>query len=110
MPAVTGDRFSSQNMQDCAFCPEEGRRFRTMRQCVQCGRALCLVCRPEVPGQPFLCPDCGGGPPEDALHHPAVCIERIAGRGQAVPFWLEVLQERLALLPVPEPEEIIVPE
>ena len=110
MPAVTGDRFSSQNMHDCAFCPEEGRRFRTTRQCVECGSALCLVCRPEVPGQPFRCPNCGGGPPADALHRPEVCIQRLTAAGQTVPFWLEVLKERLALLPAAEADEIIVPE
>jgi hypothetical protein len=109
MPAVSGDRFSSQNMSDCLFCAEEGRRFRTQRQCAECARPLCLVCRPLVPGQPFLCPDCGGGPREDALHHPAASIDRIAAAGKDVPFWLEIVRERLTVSKV-DAEELIVPE
>jgi hypothetical protein len=110
MPAVTGDRFSSQNMSDCLFCPPEGRRFRTTRQCSACSRALCLVCRPEVPGQPYLCPPCGGGPVEDAIHQPGACIERIRAAELPVPFWLEVHQERLAAVPAAEAGDLIVPE
>ena len=67
-------------------------------------RTDALVCRPEVPGQPFLCPGCGGGAPADALHQPEVCIERITAAGQTVPFWLEVLRERVALLSPREAE------
>src|SRR5262249_31354162 len=110
MPAVTGDRFSSQNLSDCAFCVPLGRQFRTQRQCSGCSRPLCLVCRPAVPGQPLLCPECGGGPPEAAIQNPTACIDRITAAGQAVPFWLEVLRERLALAGATAAEEMIVPE
>jgi hypothetical protein len=63
-----------------------------------------------VPGQPFLCPDCGGGPPGDAIRRPADCIERIQAAGHSVPFWLEVLRARLEIPGAPPAEEIIVPE
>ncbi len=96
MPAAApSDRFSGQNMADCGFCPPTGRRFRTQRQCGGCSQPLCLVCRPEVPGQPFRCPDCGGGSVEDALHMPSEAIARIQGTGAPVPFWLTLLQERM---------------
>ena len=111
MPQVTGDRFSSSSMSDCVFCLPEGRRFRTQRQCRDCGKALCLVCRPEVPGVPFLCPDCGGGPREDAIHAPGATITRIQSAGHKVPYWLLVLQERLEIVTdVEKLEEEIVPE
>jgi hypothetical protein len=112
MPRVSGDRFSSQNLSDCAFCPPGGRQFRTPRQCAACARALCLVCRPEVPGTPFLCPECGGGPREDTLRQPERAIARIREAGHAVPFWLTALHEGMATpseLPT-DAEELIVPE
>jgi len=110
MPQSTGDRFSSQNMSDCGFCPAEGRRFRTTRQCNQCGRPLCLSCRPEVPEVSYLCPECGGGPSEDAIHHPEQAIGKIQAGGRAAPYWLLVLHERLAAAPVPDADELIAPE
>jgi hypothetical protein len=110
MPSVTGDRFSSQNMSDCEFCPPGGRRFRTTRQCATCSRSLCLVCRPWVPRVPFLCPECGGGPAENAIHDPAGAIRKIEQAGQSAPYWLEVLRERAAAVKPEEVEELIVPE
>jgi len=110
MPAVSGDRFSSQNMADCHFCPPDGRRFRTARQCTECRKALCLVCRPAHPKVPFLCPDCGGGAPENALKQPAACIDRITQAGHEAPYWLVVVKERLGVLPPAEAEQLIVPE
>lgn len=110
MPSFTGDRFSSANMSDCEFCRPEGRRFRTTRQCAECRRYLCLVCRPQIPGAPFLCPHCGGGPCEDALHQPGSVIRRLAESGHTVPFWLTVIEERLARIPTHDPDELIVPE
>lgn len=111
MPQVTGDRFSSQNMADCAFCRPEGRRFRTTRQCAGCSRPLCLVCRVWVPQEPFLCPDCGGGDLEDALHAPAASVARLAANGHAVPFWLSTVQEQIQVSVSPaEIDEMIVPE
>ena len=110
MPRVSGDRFSSQNLSDCAFCPPEGRRFRTARQCSGCSRALCLVCRPEIPGSAFLCPECGGGPREDTLHQPAATITRLREAGVTVPFWLVTLEARLAVTKDPDADEILVPE
>ena len=110
MPQVTGDRFSSQNMSDCEFCPPDGRRFRTTRQCTNCSRFLCLVCRPWVPKVPFLCPDCGGGPSEDAIHQPARAIERLEKAGQTAPYWLVVLRERTGTAKPEEAEALIVPE
>lgn len=97
-------------MADCGFCPPAGRRFRTPRQCSACSRSLCLVCRPEIPGQPFLCPDCGGGPVEDALHRAGECIARLTAAGQTIPFWLEVLHTEAAAAPVEGVDELIVPE
>ena len=110
MPAVTGDRFSSQNMADCPFCPAGGRQFRTGRQCAECGKPLCLICRPEVPKQPFLCPDCGGGPVEDAIHAPGPAIERIRTAGQPIPYWLTLLQQRIQVTSPEAVENEIVPE
>lgn len=110
MPAVTGDRFSSQNMANCHFCPAGGRQFRTGRVCAECGKALCLICRPEVPRQPFLCPDCGGGPVEDAIHTPGRAIERIRASGQPVPYWLTLIQERIQVSSPEVVENEIVPE
>jgi hypothetical protein len=109
MPAPAGDRFSSQNMSDCEFCPPDGRRFRTQRQCVRCNRNLCIVCRPCVPGVEFLCPDCGGGPAEDTLHHPDKTIERLTSAGVTVPFWLCLLRDRMTVGNL-EADEVIVPE
>jgi hypothetical protein len=109
MPAA-GERFSSASMADCEFCPRDGRRFRTTRQCSSCGRFLCIVCRPQVPQIAVLCPDCGGGARDDALHQPEAAIQRISEAGYTVPFWLIVIQERLAKLPSKDPEELIVPE
>ncbi len=110
MPAVSGDRFSSQNMSDCAFCPPEGRRFRTTRTCNECGRPLCLICRPAVPKAPFLCPECGGGPREDAIHQPGAAIERIRAAGNAAPYWLTVIERRLQATSPAVVETEIVPE
>jgi hypothetical protein len=109
MPQVSGDRFSSFNMADCAFCPEHGRRFRTGRLCAQCSKPLCIVCRPWIPQQPYLCPECGGGPAEDALHAPQAAIARIEASGQTAPFWLKVLEARTAQKHE-DPDEIVVPE
>jgi len=108
MPAP--DRFSSQNMADCEFCPRDGRRFRTARQCAQCGKALCIVCRPQVPQIAFLCPECGGGPRDDALKDPGAVIRRLTDGGLTPPYWLVLLEERLAATPSRDAEEIIVPE
>ncbi len=110
MPSVSGDRFSSSNMSDCSFCHPEGRRFRTQRQCSECGKPLCLVCRPEVPGTPFLCPECGGGPCDDAIHQPDAVVARIQGAGHPVPFWLTLISERLHQTSVETVEAEIVPE
>src|SRR5436853_489570 len=110
MPALSGDRFSSQNMSDCEFCSPDGRRFRTTRQCSKCSRFLCLACRPHVPQQPLLCPDCGGGPRDNVFAAPAAVIERIEKAGQTVPFWLVVLRERTAALPPEQAEELVIPE
>jgi hypothetical protein len=112
MPAVRGAHFTSQSMADCAFCPtsEGGRGFRTSRQCAGCNRPLCLVCRPQIAHVPYLCPDCGGGPLDNALRDPGACIERLKAAGHTVPYWLSVIHERLAAMPVPEAEELIVPE
>ena len=110
MPQVSGDRFSSQNMADCDFCSPEGRSFRTTRQCEGCTRPLCIVCRPAAPQAPYLCPECGGGPREDAIHRPEVSIARFQEAGQTVPFWLTVLRERMAAAQVRDAEELIVPE
>ena len=109
MPAPAGDRFSSQNMSDCEFCPPGGRRFRTQRQCSGCGRYLCIVCRPCIPAVAFLCPDCGGGPAEDTLHHPDRTIERLKTEGVTVPFWLGLLHERMTTGKI-EADEVMVPE
>jgi hypothetical protein len=112
MPATRGDHFTSQTMADCAFCPtsDSGRGFRTARQCAGCNRPLCVVCRPQVAQTAFLCPDCGGGPLDNALNDPAGCIARLQAAGHTIPYWLIVVQERLAAMPVPEVEELIVPE
>jgi hypothetical protein len=110
MPRVSGDRFSSQNMSDCDFCPAEGRRFRTMRQCSGCGKYLCLVCRPQVPAAAVLCPECGGGACENALQQPGAAILRLTEAGHTAPFWLLMVEERLALVATKDPDEIIVPE
>ena len=110
MPQVSGDRFSSQNMSDCEFCAPGGRRFRTTRQCSTCGKPLCLVCRPALPGTAFLCPDCGGGAVEDALHQPQQVIDRLTSSGVTVPFWLSVAVEQIRTHPQETIEELIVPE
>jgi len=110
MAQVSGDRFSSQNMSDCEFCPPDGRRFRTMRQCSACGKALCLVCRPALAGTAYVCPECGGGVAEDALHRPQQVIERLTASGVTVPFWLSIAVEQLRTHPTESIEELIVPE
>jgi hypothetical protein len=110
MPAASGERFSSQSMSDCEFCPPERRGFRTTRQCSGCSRFLCLVCRPALPQVPFLCPECGGGALEDAMGSPGACIERLSGAGRTVPFWLHVLHRRMAAAAKPDAEELLVPE
>jgi hypothetical protein len=114
MPRVTGDRFSSQNMADCEFChPGEdgsGRRFRTTRQCAGCGKYLCLLCRPWVPQVEFLCPDCGGGPRDNAIHDPAAAVKRLQDSGHTAPYWLLVLHERAQVSSVEVLAEEIVPE
>ena len=109
MPQVTGDRFTSANMADCTFCPPAGRRFRTGRICGNCSRPLCIVCRPWVPQQPYLCPECGGGPAQDALHAPGAAIRRLEDAGLTVPYWLRVLDER-TVRKNEDPDEIVVPE
>lgn len=110
MPRATGDRFTSQTMADCEFCPPDGRRFRTARQCSKCERPLCLVCRPAVPALAFLCPDCGGGQPENALLQPAAVIERLTVAGHTAPFWLTIAREQLVLAQDQDVEELIMPE
>lgn len=110
MPSVTGDRFSSQSMSDCEFCPADGRRFRTARQCAECGKPLCLVCRPVVSGVSFLCPTCGGGPRENSLLEPSLVIERISAAGHTTPFWLTIAHEQITLAVGTQAEELIVPE
>lgn len=115
MPAVSGDRFSAQSFADCAFCPADRRRFRTARTCGQCGKPLCLVCRPAIPNQPFLCPECSGGAVEDTLHNPAATAERLAGAGIVVPTWLIILRDQAAVRAAKADvaaavEELIVPE
>lgn len=110
MPQVSGDRFTSQSMSDCDFCPSDGRRFRTARQCATCSKALCLVCRPALPGTAFLCPDCGGGIVENSLLHPQQVIERLTTTGVTVPYWLSVAVEQIQGHPQETIEELIVPE
>jgi hypothetical protein len=110
MAQVYGDRISSQNMADCEFCPPDGRRFRTMRQCAGCSKPLCLVCRPALPAVSFLCPDCGGGAVENALHAPHAVVERLTSAGQTVPYWLTVAIEQIGRAPKEDVEELIVPE
>ena len=107
MAQVYGDRFSSQSMADCEFCPPDGRRFRTMRQCSSCGKPLCLVCRPVVVSVPFLCPECGGGVAENALLAPQAVIERLTGAGQTVPYWLTVIVEQTAKAPKEGVDDLI---
>src|SRR5262245_13305579 len=109
MPTVTGDRFSSQNLGDCEFCPPDGRRFRTARRCQGCARYLCLACRPWIPNEPFRCPQCGGGEVENALNAPEAAIARIVGAGHAAPFWLLIHSQRLAASGR-DAEEEVVPE
>jgi hypothetical protein len=109
MPQVTGDRFTSANMENCPFCPQQGRRFRTGRVCGNCSKPLCIVCRVWIPQQPYLCPECGGGPAEDALQSPTAAIQRIEADGHTVPFWLRILEERVARKNE-DPDEIVVPE
>lgn len=98
--AAPSDRFSSQNMMDCGFCSvrDDTRRFRTQRQCSGCGKPLCLVCRAHVPRAPFLCPDCGGGPPDDALRNPGGVRQRLEAAGFSPPYWLLVVEERIELV------------
>lgn len=110
MPQVSGDRFSSQSMSDCDFCPSDGRRFRTARQCATCGKALCLVCRPALPGTAFLCPDCGGGGVENALHQPQLVIDRLKASELTIPYWLSIAVEQMQSHPQETIEELIVPE
>ena len=107
MPRVTGDRFSSQNLADCSFCPDEGRRFRTVHRCEGCARHLCLACRPWIPDAPFRCPDCGGGGVEMALAAPQAALDRITAAGRAAPFWLLVHNERLAASGRGAEEEVV---
>jgi hypothetical protein len=76
-------------MADCAFCPPDGRRFRTARRCSECGKPLCLFCRVELPGRPFRCPECDGLPRDDALRAPEAAIQRLGEAGMTPPFWLE---------------------
>lgn len=110
MPRPPLDRFTSQSMSDCEFCSPEGRRFRTQRQCSVCSRHLCLVCRPWVPQAAYLCPDCGGGTREDALHEPGASIERLTAAGLNAPFWLLLMQDRLSASKAASVDEEIVPE
>ncbi|MCC2669183.1 MAG: hypothetical protein K0Q72_1654 [Armatimonadetes bacterium] len=109
MPPPNADRFSSQNMSDCEFCPPDGRRFRTMRQCSGCSKALCLVCRPALPALAFLCPECGGGEVENALHAPAAVIERLQAAGHTVPYWLLVAAAQGGPAGNEIAEELIIP-
>ena len=94
-------------MADCAFCPPDARRFRTARQCANCGTALCLVCRPAIPAIPFLCPNCGGGERENTLKDPARTIARLQAAGLTVPYWLEILQLRITAEKVKVDDELI---
>jgi hypothetical protein len=110
MPPLRGDRFSSQSMSDCAFCPPDGRRYRTTRQCAGCSQPLCLVCRPDIPGVAYLCPDCGGGACENAIAEPAAVLARLTAAGQTPPYWLVLHHERLTAAQAPVAEELIVPE
>ena len=109
MPQVTGDRFSIYNMADCEFCPVDRRKFRTGRVCGVCSRPLCVVCRPFVPNQDYVCPDCGGGPVEDPLHAPDASIHLREAAGIPVPYWLSVLRDR-AVKKHENPDETLVPE
>lgn len=93
---MAADRFTGQTLADCAFCPPDGRRFRTARSCAGCGRPLCLVCRPWIPVTAHQCPDCGGGPPEAALTQPEEAIERLIERGHTPPYWLVLFSRRQA--------------
>jgi hypothetical protein len=97
-------------MSDCDFCPSDGRRFRTARQCSACNKALCLVCRPALPGTAFLCPDCGGGTPENALHQPQLVIDRLTASSITIPYWLTIAVEQMQSHPQETLEELIVPE
>lgn len=115
MPAVSGDRFSAQSFADCVFCPAGRRGFRTARSCGQCGKPLCLVCRPAIPNQPFLCPECNGGAVEDTLHNPAATADRLTSAGITTPTWLIVLRDQAAARAAQASvavavEELIVPE
>lgn len=109
MPQVSGARFTVYNLADCEFCPSDRRRFRTGRVCGQCSRPLCVVCRPFVPQQPYLCPDCGGGPVEDPLHAPEASIQLREAAGVLIPYWLCVLRDR-TVKKAEDPDETIVPE
>jgi hypothetical protein len=115
MPAPSGDRFSAQSFSDCAFCPPGRRGFRTARTCNECGKPLCLVCRPAIPNHPFLCPECSGGAVEDTLHNPGATADRLASAGITTPTWLIVLREQAAARAASGTvaaavEELIVPE
>lgn len=101
MRTDAGDRFTTQILIDCEFCPTDGRQFRTHRHCSGCGKALCLSCRPEVRGRPTLCPDCGGGAPEAALEQPEAAVNRILNEGLKPPYWLLALRERKTVAPLP---------
>lgn len=101
------DRFSAQNMADCEFCPPDGRRFRTTRQCAGCGRFLCLICRPWVPQASHLCPDCDGAPAVRALTNPAAAMEQLQAAGHAIPFWLTMVHERTVARHVAVEDEIV---
>ena len=106
MLSYGGDRFSGQNLEDCAFCPEGGRRFRTSRHCARCGRALCMSCRVPIVGIPSRCPDCSGTPRDDALGCPDRAAVRLQEEGCEAPFWLQTAataaQESADELAIPE--------
>ncbi len=98
------ERFSGQNLADCPFCPPGGRQFRTARLCSGCGQPLCLSCRPDIPGVPSRCPDCGGGGAEEALREPGRALERLAAAGLNPPLWLTLLRDRAGTAETPIPE------
>lgn len=107
MAPSSGERFGSQNLADCAFCPAGGRRFRTARSCARCDRPLCLACRPLGGPDGVLCPDCGGGRLEHALEDPRGAHLRLTQAGGEPPLWLTVMVARLEKGDPASPEELI---